>query len=168
MLSIKLHRQKPGLCGPACLKMALEFFSAKGRPAFGGGKSEAELTRLAKGTKNKGTNAADLLGVARSLGFDGFIKDSAEIKDIKKFVVNNKIPVIVDWFSRDDGHYSVVVDVDNKNIFLADPETAKIKKIDLKTFKRVWFDFPGDFLKTKNEIIIRRMIVIWPTNFLSP
>ena len=30
----------------------------------------------------------------------------------------------------------------------------------LTTFKRLWFDFPNDYLKSKSELIIRRMIVI--------
>jgi hypothetical protein len=49
----------------------------------------------------------------------------------------------------------------NKNIYLKDPEFSKTRVLKLQTFKRVWFDFPGEFLRTKNDIIIRRLIVIY-------
>ena len=81
--------------------------------------------------------------------------------DIKKYL-DKKTPVIIDWFNKDDGHYSVVVRLDKKHICLMDPELADIRKLDRATFKRIWFDFPGDFMKRKNDVIIRRMIVIEP------
>ncbi len=153
MLNIPPFRQLPDLCGPSCLKMVLAYFGVE--------KNEPELAKLAGATKNKGATASDLIRVAKKLGFNGMIKDSASLADIKKYVLNKKIPVIVDWFSHDDGHYSVAVDIDNKNIYLQDPELGALRMMDLKTFKRVWFDFPGDFMTSKNDLILRRMIVIW-------
>ncbi len=55
MLPIKPFLQTSGLCGPACLKIALEYFG---------------------------------------------------VKKTEKYI-DKKIPVIVDWFSRNDRHYSV-------------------------------------------------------------
>ena len=75
-------------------------------------------------------------------------------------MLDNKIPVIIDWFSTDDGHYCVAVNIDKKNIYMQDPELGDIRKMDLETFKRVWFDFTGNFLKSKDQMVIRRMIVI--------
>jgi len=152
MLKVKPYLQKPGFCGPTSLKMVLEYFGIK--------KSEEELAKLSGCTKSKGVEAENLLTAAKKLGLKGFIKDFSEISDIKKYL-RKKIPVIVDWFSQDEGHYSVVVGIDKKYIYLQDPEIAKIRKIDLKTFKRIWFDFPGPFLKSKKEIIIRRLIVLY-------
>ena len=101
-----------------------------------------------------------LLKAVKELGLKGFMKDFSDVSDLKEYVLEKKIPVIVDWFCCEDGHYSVVVDIDEKNIALADPQFVRVRKMDLDTFKRVWFDFPNDFLKSKDEIIIRRMIVI--------
>ncbi|MEK7555496.1 MAG: cysteine peptidase family C39 domain-containing protein [Patescibacteria group bacterium] len=120
-----------------------------------------ELAKLSGCKKEKGVEAEGLLKAAKKLGFKGFIKDFSNIEDIKKFVIDKKIPVIVDWFSGDDGHYSVVVGIDNKNIYLQDPELGHLRIIKLADFKRVWFDFPGPFLRSKNDLIIRRILVVY-------
>ncbi len=88
-----------------------------------------------------------------------FIKDFSEISDIKKFI-NKKIPVIVDWFSGDEGHYSVIVGIGKDSIYLQDPELGHVRSMRLRTFKRVWFDFPGKYLVSKDGVIVRRMIVL--------
>jgi len=152
MLKVKPLLQKPGLCGVASLKMVLDFLGIK--------KSEKELIKLTNASREKGTSAKNIVKVVRQMGLKGFVKDFATFSDIGKYLAK-KIPVIVDWFSKNDGHYSVVVGIDKKYIYLQDPEIGRIKKVDLKTFKRVWFDFPGHFLKSKKDIIIRRLIVIY-------
>jgi predicted double-glycine peptidase len=152
MLNVKPYRQKAGYCGPASLKMVLGFYGVE--------KSEQELVKLTGCTKKKGTGAPAILKAARSLGFSGLIKDNCELSDISAFLKIG-IPVIIDWFSYDDGHYSVVVALDKNNIFLQDPELGHIQGMNIKTFKRVWFDFQGDFLKSKKDLIVRRMIVLY-------
>lgn len=153
MLKVKPFSQKSSFCGPASLKMVLDYFGIK--------KSEKELAKLSGCSKSKGVEAESLLKAAQKLGLKGFIKDFSKIKDIKKYVVKKKIPVIVDWFSEDEGHYSAVVGIDNKNIYLQDPELGKVRKLKIQDFKRIWFDFPGKFLRSKKDIIIRRLIVIY-------
>jgi predicted double-glycine peptidase len=101
-----------------------------------------------------------MLGAARLYGFKTSLKDRASFQDIKTNL-DKKIPVIVDWFSTDEGHYSVVVGLDKKNIYLQDPELGHLRTMDRTTFFRVWFDFDTEFIKTKNDLILRRMIVIY-------
>ena len=36
------------------------------------------------------------------------------------------------------------------------------RALKVKTFRRLWFDFPGDFIKRRKDLIIRRMIVVHP------
>lgn len=153
MLNVKPFLQSASMCGPASLKMVLEYFGTK--------KSEKELVLLSKATASKGTTAENLVRAAKKLGFHAFTKDFSSIKEIKKYI-DKKTPVIVDWFSGDDGHYSVVADIDKKFIYLQDPDLNKINKLDLITFQRVWFDFEGDMLKRKQDIFIRRLIVVYP------
>jgi len=154
MLKLKPFRQTPGFCGPASLKMVLEY--------FGLNKTEKELAKLSGTNPEKGTTLFGIIKAARKLEFRASHKDLAQFTDIQK-LLNKKIPVIIDWFHEDCGHYSVAVGLDTKYIYLMDPELAAIRKIDRATFKRIWFDFPGDFIKTKTDVIIRRMIVIEPT-----
>ena len=153
MLTLLKFRQGKSSCGPASLKIVLQFFGIK--------KSEKSLVELTGCTKEKGASGKAILKAAKSLGFKGFIKDSAKIKDIRKYVLERKIPVIVDWFSKDDGHYSVVAHIDKENIYLLDPEFGEIRPIKIDTFKRVWFDFPGDYLKRKSDLILRRIIFVY-------
>lgn len=158
MLKIKPVRQTTKYsCGPSSLRMVLAY--------FGINKSEKYLIKLSGCKSSIGVSGEGILKAAKSLGFNGFIKDNADIKDIKYYVNKKKIPIIVDWFSHTeasiDGHYSVVAYINRKKIFLADPEFGKIRHLDLVTFKRVWFDFPSNYIKSKNELVIRRMIIIY-------
>ena len=139
------------MCGPASLKMILEYFGVE--------KSEKELGRLTYCVLSRGTKAENIVSTAKRLGFNALIKDRANFNDIKKYLAQ-EIPVIVDWFSKDEGHYSVAVGIDKKNIYLQDPEIGGIRKLPIEIFQRVWFDFPGKFIKSKDVLILRRLIVI--------
>ena len=126
---------------------------------FGVKKSQKEWGKECGTTRKDGTSAKRMVAAAREAGFSAMVKDNASFSDIQKWL-RKKIPVIVDWFSVDEGHYSVAVKLDRKYIWLADPETAKIRKMDRKIFFRVWFDFHGDALRTKDDVILRRIIII--------
>jgi predicted deacylase len=127
---------------------------------FGVNLTEKKLAELSGCTKSHGIGAEGLARVARELGFRAKITDFSNLKDIEEWVNRKKIPVIVDWFAFEGGHYSVVSGIDKENIYLEDPSLGHRRAMTLTTFKRLWFDFPNDYLKSKNELIIRRMIVI--------
>ena len=144
-MKIKIFKQSnPSTCGPASLRMVLDYYGIK--------KIEKELARLAHTTRHHGTEAKDLVKAAKALGLDGFVKNFCEIKDIKKYLDKN-IPVIVTWFSGWTGHYSVAFDIKNNNIFFKDPETAESVKMSLHIFKKLWFGVKGEIYspKTKSE-----------------
>jgi len=154
MLNIKPFRQKTGHCGPACLKMVLGYYGIK--------KTEKELAKLSGWTPEKGVSAESLAKVAKKFGLKTVIKDFAGISDLKKYILQKKTPVIVDWFSEDDGHYSVAVDIDKENIYLEDPGWGRLIAMRVETFKRVWFDFSGEYIKTPKDLILRLMLVVTP------
>jgi predicted double-glycine peptidase/predicted deacylase len=152
MLNITPFRQKPGYCGPASLKMVLGFFGVK--------LTEKELVEISGCSRTRGVRAEGIVQAAQKLGFLSKIKDFSDLKDISEYINRKKIPVIVDWFAFEGGHYSVVCGIDKENIYLEDPSLGHCRAMKLTTFKRLWFDFPNDFLRSKSEMIIRRMIVI--------
>jgi predicted deacylase len=152
MLNITPFRQKPGYCGPASLKIVLGFFGVK--------ITEKKLVEISGCSRSRGVSAEGIVQGARKLGFVAKIKDFSDLKDIDEWVNRKKIPVIVDWFAFEGGHYSVVCGMDEENIYLEDPSLGHCRAMKLTTFKRLWFDFPNDYLKSKSELIIRRMIVI--------
>ena len=159
MIKLKPFRETPGLCGPASLKMVMDY--------YGVSVSEAEIAEAAGATKERGTKIEGLIKAARHFGFKTFVKKNSSLGDLEYFV-KRKVPVIVDWFSEDDGHYSVVVDIDEKNVVLMDPELRKIliyvrrRKFSRETFLRIWFDFPGDFMRKPEDLVLRLMLVVTP------
>ncbi len=107
MLEVKPFKQKPGYCGPACLKMISYYYGIK--------KSEKEIVKLCECTPSKGVGAKDLVKAAKKLGLEGFVQDDATIKHLRYYIHDKEVPVIVAWFSSDEGHYSVAVDIDKEN-----------------------------------------------------
>lgn len=155
MIKLKPFRQTPGLCGPASLKMVFDYY---GVPV-----SEAEIAKIAGASKEKGVSKAGLIKAAKHFGFRVFSKEKSSLSDLKYFI-KIKIPVIVDWFFEDGGHYSVVVDIDKKNIVFRDPSFKSLRKMPIEKFLRVWFDFPGKFIKNQKDLILRLILVVTPNN----
>ena len=149
------------MCGPASLKIVLEY--------YGINKLEDELARIAGHKKNLGINDKGIKTVAEKLGFKVRIKNNSSFKDIESWL-KKEVPVIVNWFTRGrtdygdsstaDGHYSVVIGLDDDFIYLQDPELGAMRKIERNNFMRVWFDFKGKYLKP-NELIIRQIIAVY-------
>src|SRR3989344_2302814 len=148
-----------GYCGPASILLSY----------YGVNKTERELGRLCKTNKNLGTTAKGIKEAAEKLGFKVKIKINSNFKDIERWLKRG-VPVIVDWFTRGrsdyndseitDGHYSVLVGLDSKFIYLQDPEIGRIRKIKKEDFMVVWFDFKGKHIKP-NELVIRQIIAIY-------
>src|SRR3989344_626626 len=153
-----------GMCGPASLKMVLDYYGIK--------KTEEDLAGLCETDSELGTNVASLRKAAEGLGFDVEIKNESSFKDIQEWL-NKDVPVIVSWLSggrRDyddsnvpDGHYSPVVGLDGSYICLQDPEIGKIRKVARNDFLRVWFDFDGAYIKSANDLMLRIIIAIYQT-----
>ncbi len=150
LLNVKPFRQTPRHCGPASLKMVLKY--------YGISKSESELARITK-CDNTGTRAKNIVIAAKRLGMDAYVKDNSDITELLA-LIKRGIPVIVDWFSNDEGHYSVAIGTDAKNIYLQDPELGTIRRINKNTFMKIWFDFQGEYMETAKNLILRRIIVI--------
>jgi len=149
-------------CGPAALKMVLDF--------YGVDKEEKELAELLGTDPNLGTDDKSIKRVAEELGFKVEIKNFADFDDIQDWL-DKKVPVIVDWFtigrkdypedSVADGHYSVVVGLDEEFIYLQDAEVGRMRKIGRDDFKRVWFDYTNAFPDTWENMIIRQIIAVY-------
>ena len=152
-----------GMCGPAALCMVLSY--------YGVGRTEAELARMCGTDPMIGTCDSALKAVAETLGFVVEIKTDGTINDIQEWLIK-KVPVIVNWFSRGrvdydssevpDGHFSVVVGMDDESIYLQDPEIGALRRLGRSDFIRVWFDFRGQYITGWNDLIIRQLIAIYP------
>jgi ABC-type bacteriocin/lantibiotic exporter with double-glycine peptidase domain len=153
MIGLKPFLQSPGLCGPASLKIVFNYYGVEA--------SEKEIAKIAGSLKEKGTGLIGLIKAAKSFGFETMIKDNSSLFDLKKYL-DKRVPVIVDWFLEDDGHYAVVSGLNEKEIILMDPAIGKERKIPLAKFYRLWFDFPGEYIKTSKDLILRRTLIVKP------
>ena len=149
------------MCGPASLKMVLAYYGIE--------KTEQELAQLLGTHPDLGTSDEQLKKAAESLGFKVEIKNNSTFEDIQSWL-DKKVPVIVNWFTRGrtdypesavpDGHLSVGVGLDDKYIYLQDPEIGKLRQIARDDFMKVWFDFTSDHINSWDEMIVRQLIAI--------
>lgn len=149
------------LCGPASLKIVLGFYGVE--------KTEQELASLAGWNKELGVDDAGIRKAAESLGYKVEIVNESGFDEIASWL-SQGVPVIVNWMTRGrydypesdvaDGHYSVVIRLDEEYIYLQDPEIGGVRKLERNDFMKVWFDFSGEFIDTKN-LIVRQLIAIY-------
>lgn len=163
MLKLKPFQEtlNASICGPASLKIVLKYYGVEA--------TEKELAKIAGWNRDLGIDEEGIKKAVNLFGFKVKIKNNSNFKDIEKWL-ERKVPVIVSWFTRGrkdytdsdiaDGHYSVVVGLDGKFIYLQDPEIGKIRKLERDDFMAVWFDFRGKYIKP-NELIIRQIIAIY-------
>lgn len=151
ILKVPILRQTPSYCGPSSLRMVLAYSGVNA--------SEKEIAKASGARKKIGTSAKGLVKAAKRYGFSARVKDNAKISDIQD-CLSKGIPPIVNWFSTDEGHYSVVTRVERRHIFLNDPEKARKRKIGLRTFENCWFDFDSRKKMGKQSLIVRRMIIV--------
>ncbi len=151
MIKLKLFKQSKGCCGPASLKMVLS--------SYGINKSEKYLAKLTKTSRTKGCYEKNIVEASEKLGLKGYVKQNSSIKEIEQ-LVKKKIPVIVNWFSPEEGsHYSVIVGFEKDKIILADPHFGEIKKYKINWFEDRWFDFIGP--ASRNNLLVKEVIVIY-------
>lgn len=153
MINIKPFKQSDdSRCGPACIKMALDYYGIEA--------SEDELCERCDHTYELGCTNVQMKEALEAYGLSCNIKEESNFEQLTYFV-NRNIPVIVDWFSVDCGHSSVVVDLDEEYIYLADPELGEVRKMLREEFMRVWFDWKSGETISCEELSIREMIVVW-------
>ncbi len=164
MLPVKAFQETlhEGMCGPACMKMILDYYGIE--------KQETEIAKLCGTEKFLGTNAETLICIAENFGLKTTLKNNSLFADIQGWL-DQKVPVIVNWFSRGrsdypdsavaDGHYSIAVGLDEKHIYLQDPEIGKLRTLLHDDFYKVWFDFKGEAINTWDDMIIRQIIAVY-------
>lgn len=163
-IKLKPFGQKAGHCGAASLKMVLDY--------WGTSVSEQEIAEIAGTSEGDGTSSQGIVKAAEHFGFKVLVKERSTIADLRAYI-RKRIPVIVDWFLSDDGHYSVVVDLDKKNIIMADPAVRKpliyvnTRKMSIERFQTLWFDFPGKYIKEPKDLVLRLMIVLTPKDWVD-
>jgi predicted double-glycine peptidase len=143
------EQERDGSCGPAALRIVLAH--------FGEVRSGRDIRRLTKWSE-EGVCAENIVSAAKSLGFESFYRDRVSWLGLAREV--QKYPVIVNWFSNNEGHYSVAIEIYRNKVVLADPEYAVTREMRKDDFLSVWFDYKGEYPKNPSDFILRRMIVV--------
>lgn len=115
---------------------------------FGKTYSEAELARLAQATLDRGTEHEGMISAIKEIDGYAFVKNEGTLGELEFFVRKERLPVIIGWFDEYGevwgDHYSVVVNVTDKNVIIVDPSCDDAQRwIDRKNFPQIWFDFVG-------------------------
>lgn len=112
-------------CGPTSLQAVLSYYGSDMRMD--------QLINMTNSTEN-GTSPDNIAGAARQMGFSAEIKENMTLQDLQKSI-SRGIPVIIDcqawsgnnttnqnWTAdQEDGHYMVVIGIDDTNIYFEDP-----------------------------------------------
>ncbi|MFA6404534.1 MAG: C39 family peptidase [Candidatus Paceibacterota bacterium] len=122
-------------CGPASLRMVLEYYGIK--------KSELELKEISKQGKD-GTKHGGIIHVIVKSGLYAFVDNDTSIISIKD-QINNGHPVIINFIepSNEEGHYAVVIGIDEDNIILNDPWNGEGFTLEIDKFEKRWRSSDG-------------------------
>ena len=153
MKNVTLHKQETDYsCGPASLKMVLGYFGVE--------KSEAELVKLTGASAGLGCEPPTLVTAAERLGFVAEYKTHSSIEEIRERLERDEM-IIVDWFSPEVcGHYSVVTEVTDENITLANPTHGDHTVMTHEDFLNHWFELDEYPPKDPCKFFLREIVSI--------
>ncbi|MFA5185473.1 MAG: cysteine peptidase family C39 domain-containing protein [Patescibacteria group bacterium] len=150
MLNLNPFRQSGAYCGPASLKILFDY--------YGENFSEKELGELCNTTFELGTNHLNITEAVKKLGYTPETKEIGTTDDLKKYIQRG-IPIVVGWWSTEESHFSVVYGIDDKYIYLMDPELDEGKRtMSLEEWNKVWFDYESP----QNKRVDRWMMAVPP------
>ena len=129
-----VEQAESGTCGLAALRAVLLHFGIDAR--------EEELKAPVGWSPEAGSSLQGLANAAQGYGLRAEIKTSASLDDLQAALAAGH-PVIVAWFSTDDGHFSVVERIAGDEVDMLDVETGQNRLMPVDEFQRVWFDFAG-------------------------
>lgn len=136
-------------CGASSLESVLAYY---GRDI-----DEENLRVLLGTTAESGTYPDDIVRVAEQLGFQATVKENLTNADLKESL-GEGVPVMVDgqawrgsyefndsWSNIvDDGHWMVVIGMDEKNVYLEDPYILGSRGyMSLQEFEQRWHNARG-------------------------
>lgn len=150
-------------CGPTSLQAVLSYYGVDMRVE--------DLINMTHCTVN-GTNPSDIASAAQNLGFNAVVKENMTLQDLQNYTTQGT-PVIVDaqawksnqtqnlnWTSdEEDGHYMVVIGIDNENVYLEDPAILGSRGyINNQEFLDRWHDIYQD--DSNNNLTTTRLGII--------
>jgi ABC-type bacteriocin/lantibiotic exporter with double-glycine peptidase domain len=127
-------------CGVASAAMVLKHFNVP--------TDYEHLMQICKTSKETGTRPEDLAEAIHSASDDVVATVHTRIpwNELIKLNKNVDTLVILDFWDETDGHYAVMVDVNDFYIVIADPTTGQYRLIKRETFETNWFDYEDNYI----------------------
>lgn len=147
----EIYKQTPMFCGPTCLRMIFKFHGIE--------KTEEELAELTKASRTDGTSPDEIVRVAREFGFQAEYKTRSSIEELR-LLIEQGVPPIVDWFSEENGHYSIVIGIDDEYVTMAEPLTGSTRTLTIKNFLIKWFELDAYPPQDPSNFTLRDIIII--------
>lgn len=150
-------------CGAASLQAVLSYWGTDLR--------EDDLMEWLNTSPDHGTDAHDIVRVARELGFSAYMEDCLTVNDLAASV-REGVPVIIgaqawaedrgddfcwaeDW---EHGHYMVVIGVDGDRIYLEDPALKECREVlPIDEFNERWHNYMGRSLDAPGAVRFRHL-----------
>lgn len=134
------EQERDFTCGPAVLRMILAY--------FGVSVSEEHLSQEVHTGHAYGTHHRWLIEAPCHHGLHTYVHDHATLAQIERFLEDG-CPVVVHFLNSDDndGHYSVIVGIDDTDVIFNDPWPPLGKEFRLPRgeFERRWHDEKNRF-----------------------
>jgi ABC-type bacteriocin/lantibiotic exporter with double-glycine peptidase domain len=156
-MKIKPIKQRDAsACAPTSIEMVLNCFDVS--------HTVKEITKVTDYKKESGIYNLQIVDALRKFGLNAKTKKNVSWEALEKLNTKSSA-IIVSWMLEGYiGHVSVVDKVTATHIFLAEPTTGKIMKIEKIKFLRLWWDFEAQgrdvwYPETKSDIQLRFAIV---------
>ena len=134
VLPVGTFRQTAGFCGPAVLKIVLNYHQI---PA-----TEKKLAQLCRTTK-AGTDPQNIVAAAQKFGVLAYQKENMTIEGVKK-IIRGGTPVIANFqlkSKKGEGHYAVIVGYSRNTFILSDPQEDRgYREVGIKNFMKLWYE----------------------------
>jgi len=157
-MKIKPIKQRDSsACAPTCIEMVLNYFDVP--------HTVKEITKVTDYKKEGGMYNLQLVKAILNFGLKVKKRTNASWEELMKENTKESA-IIVSWMLEGYiGHVSVVEKVTETHIFLAEPTTGRIMKVEKIKFLRLWWDFEGQggdvwYPETKADVQLRFAIVV--------
>jgi hypothetical protein len=134
LLPVGTYRQTAGFCGPAALKIVLDYYQI---PA-----TEKKLAQLCRTTK-AGTTPQNIVNAAQKIGLSAYQKENMAIEEVKK-IVKSGIPVIANFQlkpKKGEGHYAAIMGYGKDTFIFSDPQEDRgYREVKIKDFMKLWYE----------------------------
>ena len=147
-----IKQRDDSACGPASIQMICSYFEVP--------HSYPQIVKTANYKRSDGMSNTELVTAFRKLGFSVREKRKLTWAQLSKLNTKERV-LVVSWMLKGYiGHFSVVDRVTKTHIYLADPETGKIEKLDKVIFIRLWFDYDDLWYPEKSSDIKLRWAAV--------